>query len=139
MIDFRNACFTLALAVAALSWPAGPARADDLKDAKAALAAGQLDDALKLFERAAGQGSAEGRAGVGQVHLRRRHYAQAREAFELAQKMDPLLAWAWHGQGEVLKREEKCAEAIPFYQKAVELELKFPEAKLANGESQTDV
>lgn len=125
------------LALAGSPWlPA--ARADDLKDGKAALAAGQLDEALRMFERAAGQGSAEGRAGVGQVWLRRRQFEKAQEAFEIAQKMDPLLAWPWHGQGEVQRRAGKCDAAIPLYQKATELDRKFPEAQLALGECLTE-
>src|SRR5262245_1087676 len=71
---------------------AGSVRADDLKDGKVALQAGRLEDALKSFERAAGQGYGAGRAGVGQVWLRRRQYDKAREQFEQAQKMEPSLA-----------------------------------------------
>jgi tetratricopeptide (TPR) repeat protein len=113
---------------------AAPASADDLKDGRAALASGQLDKALQSFEKAAAQGLAEGRAGVGQVHLRRRNFPKATEAFQQAQKMDPNLAVAWWGQGEVLKRQEKCPEAIPFFQKATEIDRKFPDAQLALGE-----
>jgi tetratricopeptide (TPR) repeat protein len=76
---------------------------------------------------------------VGQVWLKRRQYEKAREAFETAQKMDPLLAWPWHGQGEVLRREGKCDAAIPLYQKATELDRKFPEATLALGECLTEL
>ena len=53
--------------------------------------------------------------------------------------MDPLLAWPWYGQGEVLRREGKCDAAIPLYQKANELDRKFPEATLALGECLTDL
>jgi tetratricopeptide (TPR) repeat protein len=140
MTRFQKTCgiVTLALAVAGASWlPA--ARADDLKEGKAALQAGQLDEAQRLFEKAAGQGSAEGRSGVGQVWLKRRQYDKAREAFELAQKMDPLLAWPYYGQGEVVRKSGKCDAAIPLYQKATELDRKFPEATLALGECLTEL
>ena len=143
MIPFQKTCgiLILALGVAGALGLATPreARADELKDGRAALQAGQLDDALRLFEKAASQGSAEGRSGVGQVWLKRRQYDKAREAFETAQKMDPLLAWPWYGQGEVLRREGKCDAAIPLYQKANELDRKFPEATLALGECLTDL
>ena len=143
MIDPRKTRGTriLALAVALASWLVGsaPAQADELKDGKAALQAGQLDEALRLFEKAAGQGSAEGRAGVGQVWLRRRQYDKARDAFELAQKMDPLLAWPFHGQGEVLRLSGKCEEAVPLFQKATDLDRKFPEAQLALGKCLTEL
>lgn len=123
------------LAVLALAAPA--VRADDLKDARTALSAGQYDQALRLFERVASQGFAEGRAGVGQVHLRKREYALARAAFEQAQKMDANLALAWFGLGEVERRQEHFAEAVPFLRKAVDLDRKFPEAQLALGECLT--
>jgi tetratricopeptide (TPR) repeat protein len=131
-IRMRVAATLLAvgLAVAALA----PARADDLKDGRAALAAGKLDDATASFEKAAGQGYAEGRTGVGQVYLRRRNYAKAMEAFQLAQKMDPGLAYAYYGQGEVLRRQAKCTDALPLLARATELDKKFPEAALAYGD-----
>lgn len=135
--DARPMLLVLGLAALVLCAPA--ARADDLKDARAALAAGQYDQAIRLFERVASQGFAEGRAGVGQVHLRRREYAKAEAAFEQAKKMDANLALAWYGLGEVQRRQEKYAEALPFLQKAVEIDRKFPEAQLAYGECLTQV
>jgi tetratricopeptide (TPR) repeat protein len=109
-------------------------RADDLKDGRTALQAGDYDRALASFEKAASQGLAEGRAGVGLVHLRRRQNAQALEAFQLAQKMDGNLAMAYYGQGEVYRRAGKCDQAVPLLQKATDLDKKFPEAQLALGE-----
>jgi tetratricopeptide (TPR) repeat protein len=140
MTHFQKTCGILTLALVLSATTLLPkARADELKDGKAALQAGQLDDAQRLFEKAASQGSAEGRSGVGQVYLKRRQYEKAREAFELAQKMDPLLAWPYFGQGEVLRRADKCDAAIPLYQKATELDRKFPEATLALGECLTEL
>ena len=104
--------------------------ADDLKDGKAALQADRLDDALKLFESSASQGSAEGRAGVGQVWLKRRQYAKALEAFQTAQKVDPNLALAYYGQGQVYMRQEHCDQAVPLFEKATDLDRRFPEAQL---------
>jgi tetratricopeptide (TPR) repeat protein len=124
----------LATLVAACFLAPGLARADDLKDGRAALQAGRYDEALKSFERAASQGLAAGRAGVGQVWLRRRQYEKAMEAFQLAQKMDGTLALAYYGQGEVLRRQDKCGEAIPLFEKANDLDRKFPEAKLSLGD-----
>ncbi len=122
----------LGSALAALALPA-VVRADDLRDGRAALAAGQLDQAAQLFEKAAAQGFAEGRAGVGQVLLRRRQYDKALEAFQQAEKMDANLAWAHYGQGEALRRTGKCTEALPQLKRAVELDRRFPEAQLALG------
>ena len=124
----------LVVILAALGISPGVLRADDLKDGRAALAAGQYDQALALFEKVANTGNAEGRVGIGQVWLRRRQFSKATEAFETAQKMDGNLAWPYYGQGEALRREEKCAEALPLLQKATELDRRFPEAQLALGE-----
>lgn len=126
-------------ALAALVFCAPVARADDLKDARNALAAGQYDVALALFQRVASQGFAEGAAGMGQVQLRKHDYAKARAAFEQAQKMDANLALAWYGLGEVERRQEKYAAALPFLQKAVDIDRKFPEAQLALGQTLTQL
>lgn len=125
---------TLAVGLAAVVLCANIARADELKDARAALANGQYDQALRLFERVASQGFAEGQAGLGQVYLRKHDYAKAKDAFEHAQKMDGNLALAWFGLGDVERKQEKWGEAVPFLQKAVELDRKYPEAQLALGE-----
>lgn len=111
-----------------------PARADDLKDARSALAAGQLETAQQLFEKVASQGFAEGRAGVGLVQLRKRDYVKAKEAFELSQRMDANLALSWYGLGEVQRNQGDCAGAVENYRKAVDLDRKFPEAQLALGD-----
>ncbi|MEO5988131.1 MAG: tetratricopeptide repeat protein [Candidatus Eisenbacteria bacterium] len=111
-----------------------PVQADDLKDARTAFAAGQLDVAMQRFERAASQGYAEGRAGVGQVLLRKRQLVKAQEAFELAIKMDANLAMGHYGVGEVLRRQGDCASALPHLQRAVELDRKYPDAALALGD-----
>jgi tetratricopeptide (TPR) repeat protein len=116
--------------------PSAP-RADELKEGRNALNAGRLDDALALFEKAAGQGYAEGRAGMGQVWLRKHNYQKALEQFEMSQKMDPNLAFSYYGIGEVARRNEDYAGGIPSLQKAVQLDHKFPEAQLALGDCLT--
>jgi len=114
-------------------------RADDLKDARTALAAAQLDQAVQLFEKAAAQGYAEGRAGVGQVWLRRHNYEKALEQFQLAQRMDPNLALAHWGAGECARRNEDCTTALPELKRAVELDHKYPDAQLALGDCLTQL
>jgi tetratricopeptide (TPR) repeat protein len=109
-------------------------RADDIKDGNRALQEGRLDAAFQMFEKAANQGLAEGRAGVGKVWLRRRQYPKAIEAFKLTQKMDPNLAWGYYGEGEALRRLDRCPEAVPLLQRATDIDRKFPEAQLTLGE-----
>jgi tetratricopeptide (TPR) repeat protein len=124
-----------ALALAALALAGAPrAAADDLKDGRTALQAGRYDEAIRSFERAAQQGLAAGRAGVGQVWLRRRQYDKAMEAFQIAEKMDPQLALPYYGQAEVLRRQERCQDALPLFEKATTLDRKFPEAQLGKGD-----
>ena len=134
----RTALFVV-LSVALASALPVTVRADELKDGRVALAAGQYEEALKLFEKAAGQGYAEGRAGVGQVWLRRRNYDKALEAFEMAQKMDPNLSLSYWGMGEVARRNEDFAAALPNFKRAVELDRKFPDAQLALGDCLTQL
>jgi tetratricopeptide (TPR) repeat protein len=112
----------------------GNTRADDLKDGQRALQEGRFDAAIHAFEKAASQGYGAGRAGVGQVWLKRRQYDKAREQFVLAQKMDPILAVGYWGEAECLRQQGKCSDAIPLFQKATELDRKFPEAQLGLGE-----
>ena len=131
----RLTCIVAALCVAC----ALPARADDLKDARAELAAGQLEQAQALFEKVASQGFADGRSGVGLVLLRRHDYTKAAEAFELARKMDNGNAMAWFGLGEVRRHEGNLAAAVELYRKAVDLDRKFPEAQLALGDCLRDM
>ena len=114
----------------ALAFVPAPLHADELKDGKAALQAGRLDEAMKLFELAASQGIAEARTGIGQVWVRRRQYAKAMEAFQTAQKIDPNLAAAYYGQGVVHMRQDHCGLAVPLFQKACDLDRKYPEAQL---------
>jgi tetratricopeptide (TPR) repeat protein len=136
----RNRSHTLACALGVLLLAAPAlAFADDLKDGRAALQAGNLDQAMQSFEKAASQGEAEGRAGVGQVWLKRRQYAKAMDAFQTAEKMDASLALSYWGQGEVLRRQDNCADAVPLFQKATELDRKFPEAQLALGDCLVEV
>ncbi|MGH7741400.1 MAG: tetratricopeptide repeat protein, partial [Candidatus Eiseniibacteriota bacterium] len=135
MIDrvLRAFAFPLALMLTLALLPASQAFADDLRDGRAALQAGDLDHALGSFEKAASQGLAEGRAGVGQVWLRRYQYGKALDAFRTAQKMDPTLAMGYWGEGEVLRQQGHCDQAIPLFRKATDLDRKFPEAQLALG------
>ena len=119
------------LAGATLTMGPGAARADDLRDGRAALQAGQLEAAQRAFEQAAAHGVAEGRAGVGLVWLKRHNLSRAMENFQLAEKMDNQLAMAHYGQGEVLRQQGNCQEAVARFQRAVELDRRYPEAQLA--------
>jgi tetratricopeptide (TPR) repeat protein len=76
---------------------------------------------------------------MGIVYLRERQLDKAMEQFQLAQKMDGTLAEAYYGQGEVMHRRERCSDAVPLLQKAVDLDRKFPNAQLALGECLTSL
>ncbi len=133
-LAFGTTLRRIAIVSALLAACALPARADDLKDARAALAAGQLDAAQQLFEKVASQGFADGAAGVGLVQLKRHEYEKANASFELARKMDGNLAMAWFGLGEVQRHAGNMQAAVDLYRRAVEIDRKFPEAQLALGD-----
>ncbi|MFM7231301.1 MAG: tetratricopeptide repeat protein [bacterium] len=133
-----RAALVTVLATVAILGDARMARAD-LKEARAALAAGRYDDALALYERAAEQGFAEGRAGMGQVYLRRRNDEKALEMFQMAQRMDANFAMGHWGEGEVARHREDWTGALPSYQRAVSLDRKYPEAQLALGDCFTQL
>ncbi|HTO90466.1 MAG TPA: tetratricopeptide repeat protein [Candidatus Sulfotelmatobacter sp.] len=121
---------TLLVAVAL----ATPALADDLKDARAALQAGRVDQAATLFGKLASQGQIEGHIGLGQVYLKKRQYSKAQDEFKLTQRQDPTVAWGYYGEGEALKRQGKCDDAVPLMRKATDLDKRFPEATLSLGD-----
>ena len=129
----RNGWWRAGIALALLLMPLA-AWADEVRDGRKALDEGRLADAQALFEKAAKQGNADGRAGVGMVYLKRRQLDQAMEQFVAAQKMDGSLAWAYGGQAEVYRRRGQCDQAIPLYRKANELDKRFPEALLGLGD-----
>lgn len=119
----------LALALGAIV-----AQADNLRDGDRALKSGHLEEAMRSYRTAASRGLAQGEAGVGRVWLRRGQLDQAMNAFRRAQALDPQLALAYYGQGEVLRRKDSCSTALPMLEQATRLDRRFPEARLALAE-----
>ena len=130
----RNFAITAAFVALALVARSALGGANDVTEGDRALAAGHLDEALVHYQSAAKGGWAEGQAGVGRVFLERGRLDQALEAFRHAHEMDGSLALAWYGEGEVLRRQGRCSEAIPLLEKAARLDRRFPEAALALGD-----
>jgi tetratricopeptide (TPR) repeat protein len=120
-------------ALLAFCFAAGPVLADDLKDGRRFMETGQWDKAYAAFERASGQGKAEGQVGMGDVRLRQGRFDDALGAYKAAQQMDGALASAWYGEAEVYRRQDECAKAVPLYRKATEIDRKYPVAQLALG------
>jgi tetratricopeptide (TPR) repeat protein len=142
MIEFRRNGRWLSPALAAsvmLCLCAGAALADDLKDGRRFLDAGQLDQAYAAFEKAAGQGKAEGTVGKGDVRLKQGRFEEALAAYKAAQQMDGSLASGYYGEAQVYRAQDDCAKAVPLYQKATELDRKFPMAQLALGRCLIDL
>ncbi len=111
----------------------GVARADSVRDGDQALKAGHLDDALKYYEQAARDGNASGVAGMGLVYVRRGRFELAMRTFSRALQMDPNQSVAYYGEGEVQRRQGKCQDAVPFFEKATSLDHRFPEAEMGLG------
>lgn len=125
-----------AFVMAVLAPALGPvvAHADSIRDGNRALKSGHLEEAMRSYQTAAGQGLAQGEGGVGRVWLRRGQLDEAMSAFRRAQGLDPQLALANYGQGEVLRRRDSCSAAVPMLAQATRLDRTFPEARLALAE-----
>ena len=121
----RALCCSIALALACGAALAG------VRDGDRAFEAGRHEEALRYYEAAARSGSAEAQAGIGRVRLAQLRLDDALQAFRRAHELDPALALAWWGEGEALKRQGKCADAVPRFEKATSLDRKFPQAQLS--------
>lgn len=125
-------CWSLVLVLGVLMGATTIALAD-VKAGDKALAEGDLTKALREYQDASSKGKAEGQVGVGRVYFRQLKFDEAMAAFKQAEQMDPALAAAYAGQGDVLRRLGNTAGAVQLYQKAVALDRKYPEASLALG------
>jgi Flp pilus assembly protein TadD len=114
---------------------ASPARADDLADADAALAAGEADGAERLYAKLADEGSRVARvyrnlatlydtAGRGGAYIER-----AESLYRKAIELDPKDAAAHHGLGLHLYRQGKGADAIDPLRRAVQLDARNADAR----------
>jgi tetratricopeptide (TPR) repeat protein len=121
------------IAATLVAWCAFPAAADDLRDGRRAFDTGRLDQAYAFFEKAANQGKAEGRVGMGDVRLKQGRFDEALAAYQAAQKLDGALAAAYFGEAEVYREQDDCTRALPLLRKATDLDRKFPKAQLALG------
>jgi tetratricopeptide (TPR) repeat protein/peroxiredoxin len=88
---------------------------------------GYLEPAEASFQLALSDdpSSAEARYGLGSVYLKQEKRAEAREQFERATKLQATypdtLANSWNNLGLLATKEGRTAEAIPLFQKALEL------------------
>ena len=88
---------------------------------------GYYDQAGASFERACrdNPASAEALYGLGSVYLQQQKIAEARISFERATKLDAMypdtLPNAWNNLGLVATREGRTADAIPYFQHALQL------------------
>jgi Flp pilus assembly protein TadD len=95
-----------------------------VKDARAALAVGELDRALRLAKLAVVE--APGRSAawntLGRVQLRRGERAAALDSFEQAVECNPSSAWARNNHGLALLYEGRYEEAVAELEEATELQ-----------------
>jgi len=90
-------------------------------------ARGYYDQAGGAFQRALEDdpSSAEALYGLGSVYLEQGKSAQARESFARVTKLEPsypdTLPNAWNNLGIIATREERMAEAISYFQQALQL------------------
>jgi tetratricopeptide (TPR) repeat protein len=130
---FFHGAFALALLCAGGNL--APARADDLKDGKDALAAGRFDDAVAAYRNAvaAAPNDAQAHLGLGNALERKRQWQAALESFQKASSLDARLAEPHRGTGAMLLRLNRPAEAEAAFRQAVAIDRKFPEAQLGLG------
>ena len=116
---------------------APPATADALRDGKDALEAGRYDDAVAAYRTATTETPNEAPAwlGLGLALEKKRQWQAALEAFQKASAIDARLAEPLRGQGAMLLRLDRPAEAEAAFRGAVAIDRKFPAAQLGLGES----
>src|SRR5687768_4411986 len=124
-----------ALALLCAGGNLAPARADDLKDGKDALAAGRFDDAVAAYRNAvaAAPNDATAHLGLGNALEKKRQWQAALESFQKASSLDARLAEPHRGTGAMLLRLNRPAEAEAAFRQAVTIDRKFPEAQLGLG------
>ncbi|MGH7727157.1 MAG: tetratricopeptide repeat protein [Candidatus Eiseniibacteriota bacterium] len=127
--------FLLAFGIALVC--ALPAAADAMKDGKDALAGGRTDDAIAAFRTAVAEtpNDAQAHLHLGLALERKRSWQAALLEFQKASELDPRLADPYRGQGSVLLRLDRPAEAEAAFRKATDIDRKFPEAQLGLGEA----
>lgn len=127
----------IVLAGALVAAAGAPARADALKDGRDALSNGRFDDAVAAYRSAteAAPNDAQAWLGLGLALEKKRQWQAAYDAFVKANTLDARLADPLRGQGSMLLRLGRPAEAEVAFRKAVDIDRKFPAAQLGLGES----
>lgn len=112
-------------------------RADALKDGKDALENGRYDDAVAAYRGAteASPNDAQAWLGLGLALEKKRQWQAALEAFQKANTLDARLAEPLRGQGSMLLRLGRDAEAEVAFRKAIDIDRKFPAAQLGLGQA----
>jgi len=82
---------------------------------------GRYDESLKWFTRAASLGyeQAEALAGIGSVHVAKKDFAKAEEAYKKALQIDPRATAALLGMGTVYGEQGREADAMRMFQDAL--------------------
>jgi superkiller protein 3 len=126
-----------ALVLSCVLFAAPQARAQGLREGKTAMEEGRYDDAVAAYRSAvqASPGDAQAHLGLAQALEKKRTWKAAYDSYVKASELDPRLAEPFRGQGAMLLRMDKPAEAEVAFRKAVEIDRKFPEAQLGLGEA----
>lgn len=105
--------------------------ASSLAQGLRALAAGQLDVAEQLLNRALREAPAPADAwsALGQLHARRQHWAQAEEAFGRSLQAQPAQPRVWLARGQMLEALQRLSDALQAYAQAVDRQPGWPVAR----------
>jgi Flp pilus assembly protein TadD len=95
-----------------------------ITEGEAKLAAGDLDGALLVFQRAVAvaSSSAVAHSKLGVVYVHKRQWDAAASEFGRAIQLDPTYAPAYSNLGNVCRERGQLDEAIAHYQKAVSMD-----------------
>ncbi len=109
-----------------------PEQSERLEDAHAAKDAGDLDDALSIFQEILAENPTITTAylGIGEIHMLKEDYASAEPAFARASRLEPRNYEAQYGHGLALQMLKRYAEAIRAYHRALTIDPESPDANL---------
>jgi len=100
--------------------------------------ANQIDPAVaKLRQAALLEPTAHVYSQIGMIYAKRAHWAEAMDALDMAQKIDPSYAMTYYYKGGVHLSQNQVPEAVADYRRAVELDRSYQPALegLANAET----
>ncbi|MSV30284.1 MAG: tetratricopeptide repeat protein [Bryobacterales bacterium] len=100
--------------------------------------AGRPGEAIsKLLRAIAINRTAHAYSQLGLLHAKQNHHAEALEAYDIAQKLDPRFEWTYFYRGNLYALDKNYAAAIPQFSKAIALNPRNEQARAALASAQS--